>query len=370
MAEATATLRGELVPLSVIKDKESLAHKALNNAPKENQEPLTALAAALELLSVLYKLDDPRWLRIRDRVLIGLIKETKDYGNTSVSMGAAKAVDKFETCVGFLNCGTGGIKYQMYSTEGGYLHLAKEVKQKNGASPGALEAGQYRPKTAATLEATRKLLETELESAPWKGQPNTPVYAFVTGTIRQHWEEGDAKEKKELEGVMEQLFHGTGIRPLSSSYFMSQDEEGRLELLGSQEMYNNLAKAGQLDPGTSVVGSLGIGRGSCQWMIMRPNGQTELIAHRAGMTDLHNLAQLPQTVMSEYKNDTRRNVFLEAMESSPNPVIALKSGAMLTLENKDYRELRDDIKKPVPVPAPPVVVAPKPKRGSWLWRFF
>lgn len=47
--------------------------------------------------------------------------------------------------------------------------------------------------------------------------------------------------------------------------------------------------------GSNVVVSLGIGRGSCQWMVLKPNGESELIAHKFGMTDLPNLGLLSAT---------------------------------------------------------------------------
>jgi len=45
-----------------------------------------------------------------------------------------------------------------------------------------------------------------------------------------------------------------------------------------------------------VVASLGIGRGSCQWMVLKTNGEPELVAHKFGMTNLPNLALLSSTV--------------------------------------------------------------------------
>lgn len=48
-------------------------------------------------------------LQVRDKVFVGFIKDTKEYGNTSVSMGAARAFGD-AGYIGLLNCGTGGIK--------------------------------------------------------------------------------------------------------------------------------------------------------------------------------------------------------------------------------------------------------------------
>jgi len=212
--------------------------------------------------------------KIRDRVQLGLIKETKSFGNTSVSMGAAKSVPVFEDAVGFLNCGTGGIKYQMYSVRGGLLRVVAEFKPKNGCSPNALKVGSYSPKQkkeekeeagtksagSGSVEAARELLLKELAEAPWRDLPATPVYCFVTGTLRQHWEDSAADECALLEREMAKLFAGTGVQPLpnnntdgQASFFMSQDDEGRLELIGTRAMYANLVTAQQLDPGVALL---------------------------------------------------------------------------------------------------------------------
>jgi len=62
---------------------------------------------------------DPAW---RNQIQIGIIKSTFECGNTSVSMGLAvsyfakKHLNKDNNkVVGFLNCGTGGIKFQLYT---------------------------------------------------------------------------------------------------------------------------------------------------------------------------------------------------------------------------------------------------------------
>src|SRR5439155_671943 len=70
-----------------------------------------------------------------------------------------------------------------------------------------------------------------------------------------------------------------GIKPLPGrSFFMPQEDEGNLELLGTQVMYWNLCQDKLLN-GMSVVGSFGIGRGSCQWMIQNKDGSYELTGH-------------------------------------------------------------------------------------------
>jgi len=156
------------------------------------------------------------------------------------------------------------------------------------------------------------------------------------------------KKKKRLDDEMVRLFQGTGIQPLPSSpsYFMWQDEEGRLELLGSRAMYKNLAQAGELDADTNVVGSLGIGRGSSQWMVLKANGETELVGHKAGMSNVEKLALLGETIMGTYaKDEAKLNTFLEVMESAKKPLIALKSGCTIVFDlTKEYPNLKAQIK--------------------------
>jgi len=188
----------DLIPLSQIPNVWLLVSKTLQGAnyDKSEEGPLHGLDAALTLLKNLYLMQDESWVEVRDRITIGLIKDTADYGNTSVSMGAAAMKSECEK-VGFLNCGTGGVKYQFYSRENGCLRLVSEYKPKGGANFNNLKIGGYNPKDLETSEATKAALARELcdSKLPWKGQDDVPVYVFITGTIRQYWEEAKEEEK-------------------------------------------------------------------------------------------------------------------------------------------------------------------------------
>jgi len=138
----------------------------------------------------------------------------------------------------FIFAPIGGIKYQMYLRAEGILFLVSEYKPKGGASPNALAVGRiffrdfgktgvggFKPKLSATFEATAAQLAEELSSAelPWAGKMGCAVYAFVTGSIRQFWEEADQNGKQVLEKEMERLFEPHGIKKLpTGSYFMAQ----------------------------------------------------------------------------------------------------------------------------------------------------
>jgi hypothetical protein len=161
------------------------------------------------------------------------------------------------------------------------------------------------------------------------------VYAFVTGSVRQHWEEAQThNDKLKFEETMSKLFQGLDVRPFSKSksWFITQEEEGGLELLGSRRFYENLHQDGLLEKGTMVVACFGIGKGSSQWVTMKLNGDTEVTGHKAGMNNLAGLSKVGETILGEYRNERKLNAFLDALESVPHPVIALKSGCILVLD--------------------------------------
>jgi len=112
---------------------------------------------------------------------------------------------------------------------------------------------------------------------------------------------------------------------------MSQQDEGRLELVATQRFYAQLASSSLLGQyrDARVVASFGIGRGS---------GQIEpLMNFKGGMNDVHLLAIYPSLLEKALNEDSNRihNAFLQ---SSPNEVvvIALKSGCALYLEDHPH----------------------------------
>lgn len=112
------------------------------------------------------------------------------------------------------------------------------------------------------------------------------------------------------------------MRSLSDTFFLSSAEEGRLELVGCTAMYDNLTAAGLLAPGTKIIGSFGIGRGSCQWAIAKGEAvrthvmcllisfQVETIGHPSGMSDLKGLRAVGRAVMSAYCDPENRQSLL------------------------------------------------------------
>jgi len=154
---------------------------------------------------------------------------------------------------------------------------------------------------------------------------------------------------------MKRLFEPHGILPRNGSYFVSQDEEGALELSGAQALYANLAKFSIIEAGMHVVGSFGIGRGSCQWMVMQKSGVPELVGHKAGMINVKELEKMSDTLMNACKDPQKFNVILQSLEGIENPAVALKSGAALMLD--EHADLKAELTGSVNYPSRTVRVA-------------
>lgn len=320
----------------------------------DDDGPIAGFKAMFWALIELYFFsDDPEWLALRDKLSLGLVKDTKKHGNTSVSMGAAKKyepgisrdISSIKKYAGFLNCGTGGVKHQLYCLENGILFLVDEYKPKEGeaASPNALPVVEldYNPKNPMPMKQNQGLLKIGIVHFATHVVPKgvqCPVYALITGPLRELWEKGDARVKRILEELAVAFYSCVpGIKPLpGKTFFMPQADEGELELSGTQQMYTNLVNCDLLD-GVFVIGSFGIGRGSCQWMVECIDGSYELTGHNAGMTDESRLAGLGSVIVKGYKEQpdkfTRFKFALKrALAEGKLPVIALKSGCSLLFE--------------------------------------
>lgn len=353
-------LKGEIIELSTVLDHWTLVEAAIrekNWGEKKIEDcgpgPFYGLSTTLRALVALWFLDFNPWPQLRTKVSIGLIKETAEYGNTSVSMGAA-ACYPLLPAIGFLNCGTGGIKYQLYTRDvTNILKLESEFKPKNGLSVNSLLAGNYRPKPGEeiTMAVLEQSIRDELKDAPWKDRPDIPVVAFVTGQIRQYWEIAGEGEKKVLDSQMEALFQPFKISKLvkQSSYFMPQDTEGKLELLATQTLYKNLVKAGLLDQDVEVIGSIGIGRGSLQWMIGKEGEAVSQILYQEGMKDPERLVDFPDVLKAQYEISAKREALVTSVRKTAKPVIALKSGSVLLFSKyEQYKRILQTKVPPLP----------------------
>ncbi len=333
-------------------------HNALNDPTVVNfmhsnttDGPYVALRETMRFLHRIWHWQNPRWLTLRDRVQIGVIKETPDRGNTSVSMGAFQQCVPGLGTVGFLNCGTGGVKYQLYTRcPDGVIAIdeLKSVKGEPVVSISDMAIGSYTPpKWPISFEENAKLLATQL--ADWRGNATFPVHAFITGTIRQHVEE-HPEEWPLFEAEMKRLFEPHGIKPLLEHYFITQEKEGELEFIGTAQMYKNVVNAGEL-PAGECKAMLGIGQGSSQnfFEYIGANGEcgSDGICFKAGMRDdlVHRLrADMADVMFAQLMAPEKSANFLKAFESAIQsgvaPIFALKSGPTLLIDRKDNAHIR------------------------------
>lgn len=293
---------------------------------------VVALRTVLELVFNLWYTADEQWIALRNRVQIGLVKDTKKYGNTSVSQGCAVnyfSANPDKTNVAFLNCGTGGIKYQVYKNDNGLITVVSEFKPENGASPQVF-AKPLGDETSKEIVKQHTLLKSEMTSS---GIPlDCEVFAFVTGTIRANWENGSATERVDFDSYVEMMFAAIpAIKPISpTSFFLTQEAEGELESLGTTSMYDNLSIAGELQSGVRTAAVIGIGRGSVQltWQNVDRTRQYP-INTVPGMNDVRGLSTWAWRVLPEIREKIR--TLVDFMSGSELPTIALKSGCMLYL---------------------------------------
>jgi hypothetical protein len=297
-----------------------------------------------------------------EEIYVGLIKETENYGNTSVSMGKArlffdqqadavengdKNQEDMKSFVGFLNCGTGGPKFQTYSeTPNDILYCVREEKPEEGFSVNDLPCGPYVPKTKtpATVEALNSMF---LDLTSTARTEKRPIEAFITGPMRECYEkQTDAKVKEDMLTVVRQVFKGI----TDHVSFLPQDDEAECEMIAVKEMYDNLCQESLIDENYTVVGSFGIGRGSTQLTIASPHSNLKVVMKfNFGMTDLPKLKTLPQEVVEALKQhgDTLQKIFDECEDEGEFPIIAFKSGAALLSMDEKFPEVRNALLAPV-----------------------
>jgi hypothetical protein len=367
----------KLVPLRrVVVDNYAAIMDSLATCESKDDVTVVALRASLQTLNGLWHMPDANWHSVRERVMLGMVKETKNHGNTSVSMGLAVryfAANATRSGVAFLNCGTGGIKYQYYRKDCGIIYVALEHKPKDGASPNAMELPcvSFVPKKALESIKNRDLLNNE--TGVFRNKVSTkfsmrefkdsymPIghcedehnyescetFAFITGTIREHYEKQSFQGGADMQGCMVQYFYattpgsaGVEIKFIGTSYFLTQEVEGDNELSGTSKMYENLEAAGLIPPGSRVIASFGIGRGSTQLTWVNPtNGMLMPVNQSVGMNKPDELKALPWSVIPILDRILPEIItFANACQtpadaSAPHLVIALKSGCMLFLES-------------------------------------
>jgi len=129
------------------------------------------------LLEKFYNFMNPRWQQAIKNAVIGTIKETDGYGNTSVSMGlAVKHFASSDKNVIFLNCGSGGVKYQFYMRDNETIKVGlehkpdpKKVGDESQAGPNSLPVADiYTPKVCIDYLRNRYLIVQGIEDSKKK----------------------------------------------------------------------------------------------------------------------------------------------------------------------------------------------------------
>ncbi len=306
------------------------------------------------------------WRAFLNRLYFGVIKETSDYGTTSVTQGVAQyrfdnLLSKIELpkTMGFINCGSGGLKFQVCAVRAlnkdtNIVHMLFECKG-TGEEPSvnAMRMGSFVPKREiAPEEQTRRLnaslvqLRKELVA---RGLSSKIVLsAYVTGPARLHFEECQDKEEKEsMEDEVEEFLQShdfdeqeVWIVPWNQegSFFMTQKQESEMELLAAQSLYGNLAKAGLIDEHVAVFETWATGRGSTQ--------MNKFLAP-VGMDIPGELkATVPRDFLKALQAGLAKDMYSKQKLFSKDAklVIALKSGFAMLLDNKENQWIIESIR--------------------------
>jgi hypothetical protein len=153
--------------------------------------------------------------------------------------------------------------------------------------------------------------------------------------MREAFVKAQPEQRQAMQQMLDDLFRDITVdRPV----FLTQEEEGKSEFIGTDSMYTMLSE-NKIIPASRLVGSWGMGRGSSQ--LYFTNGfVTVPVNYPAGMNDLEKLRRLPECLKEQLsKNaDQFRRIFTSA--SDENCTIALKSGCAITLQkNANVRAL-------------------------------
>ncbi len=325
---------------------------------EKDSGPFYAFTYMAQAAKAIYNLEMPsnckynqqQWqLILNTKVKFGLVKDTPDCGTSSVSMGAAvEHFTKFppknammKEVVLFLNCGSGGIKYQLYESFNGMIRCVEEEKgfgSNELPNPNAIKIGNYIPSMLRDFNEDQQKLSKTLKSMCAKISIDFKCYAFVTGKLRENYEKSNDEEKKLKNIDIQKYFSNHEIECLGDSFFMTQEQESKLEFLGTSVLYENLFKKNYLSQSLKVDQSWGIGLGSCQF--------GDFILYPYGMNDLRNLSNLPLEVTKKLSNIALIEKLMDRWMNEPRlSIIALKSGcALLPDKYTDIREKLHDLK--------------------------
>jgi hypothetical protein len=209
------------------------------------------------------------------------------------------------------------------------------------------ERSEFQQKLAGEISDGRRLVADKLTAEGYSEEfirftNETPLTGFVTGTLRNEFDEATLQRRAKLNNAMDKMFAFENVvfvntpRPRvqrwseAPTYFMPQDVEGTLEFKALEAMHANLEEAKVIPAGSCVVLGLGTGRGTTQVPVRTSEGKIEVFGFPYGMDAAHQLGALPQAAIEWLKTIP--------IAESDSPVISFKSGVLLLLENnKEFR---------------------------------
>jgi hypothetical protein len=148
-------------------------YELLEKAKHIDQGLEAALKATLETLDSVYSLKDviPKWGELVSKMCISFVKSTKST-NTSVTSGIASVVLNPGETSGFLNCGTGAVKFQFYKRAAdGVVRVLIDDKPDTVSFTNLVVEGYYEPKDmTAVLTAEELTKGLAIELGPRRAQ--------------------------------------------------------------------------------------------------------------------------------------------------------------------------------------------------------
>jgi hypothetical protein len=293
-----------------------------------------ALLATIETLENIYNHTNSN--SFKNKLYIGYAKNTQNI-NTSVSSGIMCNISKNNEIIGFLNCGTGGIKYQLYQNINNVIKVIKEDKPICSSFSQLFINKLYEPKNSINKNILKKEIQKTLNDIKW--DKNIPIYSFITGDIRKVWENSSKLIKKIFEKEVINIFQSNNIKPCGDSYFISQDNEGLYENYAVTNLYKFMS------PTFIPIINFGIGRGSSQWTTLFLNNNIITTGHKFGMNTPSFIAgpdnTISNTVIKLFNDHSYiDNITAFCNNQNGTNIIALKSGCLILVEkNKELSNL-------------------------------
>jgi hypothetical protein len=258
--------------------KEALDHLSkLLQVEDSDKPPIRGAMAMIKMAKMMLRKGFTKMGAITDASKTG-------HGTSSVTTGLmVHKKDQFGPGVMlFLACGSGGAKWQAGEVqEDGQVRVYKEAKDPvlgkwkgaNQLTRNTKEEGKF---FLEDLEALRLCLDEDRllaiqqindelkDSNPLDLPfltPETPVYVYITGTLREFWEQLPAEQQQALENTLKTRFIPQGWN--TEELFLKQSTEAFYERLAVPSVYHNLARD-QLIEEVDIEAVSGIGMGSCQ----------------------------------------------------------------------------------------------------------